>query len=80
MHLILGILMAWFILHLIANNSASVVVILIARWIVLTIGLLYKWMCNIEVAMLFLMLASEMTIDEDGSEEASVIVLSRFLI
>jgi len=37
-------------------------------------------MCNIEVAMLFLMLASEMTIDEDGSEEASVIVLSRFLI
>jgi len=37
-------------------------------------------MCNIEVAMLFLMLASETTIDEDRSEEASVTVLLRFLI
>jgi len=37
-------------------------------------------MCNIEVAMLFLMLVSEMTIDEDGSKEASVTSSLRFLI
>jgi len=37
-------------------------------------------MCDIEVAMLFLMLVSETTIDENGSKEASVIVSLRFLI
>jgi len=37
-------------------------------------------MYNIEVVMLFLILASETTIDKDRSEEASVIALSRFLI
>jgi len=37
-------------------------------------------MYKIEVAMLFLILASEMTIDEDESKKASIMVLSRFLI
>ena len=79
-YLILEILMAWFIPHLMASNSTSVVVTLTAQWIVLAIGLSYKWMCEIEVAMLFLILASKMTIDEKKSKEALIMALSRFLI
>jgi len=37
-------------------------------------------MYKIEVAMLFLILAFETTIDEERSEEALIIVLLRFLI
>ena len=47
---------------------------------VLAIGLLYEWIYKIEVATLFLILASETTIDENGSKEASITVSSRFLI
>jgi len=37
-------------------------------------------MCDIEVAMLFLILVSKTIIDEDESKEASVTASSRFLI
>ena len=49
---------AWLIPHLIAKNSASELVILMAWWSVLMIGLLQTCMCVIEEAMLFLTLVS----------------------
>ena len=55
-----GKLTAWLILHLMAKSSASIEVTLIMWWIVLMIGLLWTWIYAIEVAILFLMLASEM--------------------
>ena len=54
--------MAWLIPHLIANSSASVEVTLMAWWIVLAMILLLEQMWYIEVAILFLILASEITI------------------
>ena len=49
---------AWLIPHLMAKNSASVLVMLTAWWSVLIIGLLWTCTCMIEEAMLFLTLAS----------------------
>ena len=60
---------AWFMLHLIANNSASVVVMKDAWWTVLISGWFAEWICEIDVAMLFLMLASVITIAKWGDEE-----------
>ena len=56
--------------HQIANNSASVVVTLIALCMVLTTGLLKEWMWEIDVAMWFLMLASDTMIVEIRLDDA----------
>ena len=56
--------------HQIANNSASVVVTLIALCMVLITGLLKEWMWEIDVAMWFLMLASDTMIVEVGLDDA----------
>jgi len=77
MCLMLGILLAWLILHLIAKSSASVEVMLTAWWIVLMIGLLYEWMCDMEIMTLFLMLVFKITVTEWGSVEALMAMLSR---
>ena len=45
-------------LHLIANNSASVLVTNATWWTILTRGWLAKYMYNINVVILFLILAS----------------------
>ena len=55
---ILSIDEAWLIPHLIANNSASVLVTNAEWWRVLDKGLFGMCVCKMAVAMLFLMLAS----------------------
>ena len=60
---------AWFIPHLIANNSTSVVVTKDTWWTVLVSSWFAEWVCEIDVAMLFLMLASVITMAEWGDEE-----------
>jgi len=67
-------------LHWIANNSALVVVMLIALCIVLMTGLLKEWMWEIDVAMWFLILASDTTIVEIGLDKALSTISSSFLI
>ena len=52
---------AWLIPHLIAKSSASVLVTKEAWWTVLIIGWLNEWICNMEVAISFLILASVIT-------------------
>ena len=55
--------------HLMANNSASVLVTNEAWWTVLVRRLFVKWMCDIDVAISFLMLASVTTRAVWGEEE-----------
>ena len=62
---------AWLIPHLIANNSASVEVKMIAWWIDLARILWLKHICNIKVATLFLMLALEIIVTVFGSNRES---------
>ena len=64
--------------YLIANNSTSVLVTLTAWWTIFVKGLSTIWMCAIEVAMLFLMLASDAIIATDGNDEDSKTMLSSF--
>ena len=80
MWLMLGIPTASLILHQIANNLASVVVTLTAWWIVLMMGLSCTWIYDIEVATWFLMLMSEMTIEEERLDDALKMMLLRFLM
>ena len=54
-------LVAWLIPYLMANNLAFILVILTTWWSVLVIGLLWMWIYNINIAMLFLTLVSVMT-------------------
>ena len=54
-----------------ANNSASVLVTLTVWWTIFVKGLLTIWMCAMEVAMLFLMLALDATMATDGNDEDS---------
>jgi len=61
----------WLMPHLMANNLASVLITLTAWWIVFVKGLSAIWMCTMEVATLFLMLASEATRATKGDEENS---------
>ena len=67
--IILAILLkfvAWLMLHLIANSSASVLVMRTVWWIVFVRGLLYICMYTIDVAILFLMLTSEAMMATEG--------------
>ena len=59
------------------KSLGSVVVILTAWWIVLITGLSCEWMCNIEIATLFLTLVSDITMEEWGSEDTLIVMLSR---
>ena len=67
---------AWLRPHLIAKSSASVLVTKEAWWTVLTIGRLNECICEIDVAMSFLMLVSVTMRAERGSEEQQRTILS----
>ena len=58
---ILLVFVAWLIPHLITKSSASVLVIFVAWYSVLIIGLLWIWILEIDVATLFLTLALVIT-------------------
>ena len=75
--LMLEIPTAWLILHLMVKSLGSVVVILTAWWIVLITGLSCEWICNIEIATLFLILVSDITMEEWGLEDTLIVMLSR---
>ena len=79
-YLMLWLATAWFILQQMAKSSALAVVILIVLCKVLTTGLLKEWMCEMEVATWFLILVSNTTMDEKGSEDALSMVSSKFSI
>ena len=51
------------------NNSAFVIVILIAWWSIFFIGLENEWIWTIDIAILFLMLVSETTMIVWGSDK-----------
>ena len=72
----LSLLQAWLIPHLIANSFTSVLVMKAAWWTVLTKGWLRMWICKIEVAISFLMLASETTIAVWGDVDTWIVMLS----
>jgi len=60
---------AWLIPHLMVNSSTFVLVTNKVWWTVLIRGRFAKWMCEIDVAILFLMLASVIMSAELGREE-----------
>ena len=66
--------------HWIANNLASVVVMLIVLYIVLTINLLKEWIWEIDVAMWFLILASNIIIVEEELDDILSAISFNFLI
>ena len=76
--LYMGSVIAWLIPYLIAKSSASAVVMLMALWRVLTMGLLKEWMCNMDIATWFFMLVSDTMMDEKGLEEALIVISSKF--
>ena len=80
MWLMLVIPTTWLIPHQIVNSLASVVVTLIALWIVLMMGLLYKWIFNIDVAIWFLMLVSDTIMEDEKFDNALNVILLRFLM
>ena len=67
---------AWLIPHLIANSSTSVLVTNDAWWTVLIRGQFTEWMCEIDVAMSFLMLTSVITRAKWGRKELQRTILS----
>jgi len=67
---------AWLIPHLIAKISASVLVTWTAWWMVLVMGLLWVCICNIDVAISFLMLASVTIMVVEGEFDDLIIMLS----
>ena len=70
-------LVAWLIPHLIADNSASIEVMLTAWWSVLITGLLWTWTCKIDVATWFLILASDtMSAIVESIEDLMAMLLS----
>jgi len=62
----------WLIPHLMANNSTSVVVMLTVWWITFLMDLESELIWVMEVAILFLMLASETTITELAFAHTSI--------
>jgi len=67
---ILECLTNWLILHRIARSLASVGVTFMAWCSILITGLSYMWICEMDIATLFLMLASDMTRDMEESDDA----------
>ena len=78
--LMLWLVTTWFILYRMAKSLALAVVILIALCKVLMTGLSKEWICEIEVVTWFLILTSNMTMDEKGSEDALSMISSKFFI
>jgi len=78
--LMLAISIAWFIPYQIANNLASVIVMLTTLYIVLTTGLLKECICEINVVIWFLILVSEMMIAEKGLDDTLNTLSSNFSI
>ena len=76
----LGLPIAQFMLHWIANNLTSVIVILTALWMVLMTGLLKEWIWEIDVATWFLILVSNTTVVEEGLDNALNTISSKFSI
>jgi len=72
------LLVAWLMPHLIVKSSASVLVTFRVWWRVFVIGLSRMWICEIEVATLFLMLASVIMSAEEGESEDSRANLSSY--
>lgn len=70
---------AWLIPHLMVNDSASVGVMSTTWWSIFFKGLLKEWIWVIEVATLFLILASVIMITDFGSDNNSRMILSSFL-
>ena len=70
------LLHAWLILYLTMKSSTSVLVMKAAWWIVLIKGWSTKCMCNINVVILFLILASITTIAVDDKEDDCKTILS----
>ena len=66
--------------YLIANSSAAVLVMRTTWWIVFVRGLLYVYMCTIDIAILFLMLISEAIIVTEKDEEDSKTISSSWWI
>ena len=61
--------MAWLMLYLITNSSASIEVMLTTWYIIFLIGFKSKWMHAINVVILFLIPVSEtMTIDLESNK------------
>ena len=73
-------LITWLMPQWIANSLALVEVILTTWWIILMISLLYKWICDIDIATWFLILVSEMTIEEAKLDDALRVILLSALI
>ena len=67
MYLMLVSWVVWFKLYLITNNSASVEVMLMAWWIVLTTEVLWTWIWAMDIATWFLMFGSNTTTAVLGS-------------
>jgi len=67
---------AWFIPHLIVKSSASLLVTKTVWWRVLINGLLNVCICKMDVAMLFLILASIIMMAVDGELDDSITMLS----
>jgi len=71
-----SLLEAWLILHLIAKSSALVLMTKVVWWRVLISELLAICMCEMNVAMSFLMLTSITIIAVDGEVNNSITMLS----
>jgi len=71
-----SLMQAWLIPHLIANNSASILVTNAAWWTVLIRGQFAECTWDIDIAILFLILASVTTRAIDGEEERWRTILS----
>ena len=69
-------LVAWLMLYLIAISSALVLMTFRVWWKVFMIGLSLMWMWAIDVATLFLMLASDMisTVEKDSNDLIAILL------
>ena len=69
-------LVAWLMPYLITTSLASVLMTFRAWWRVFVIGLFFMWIWAIDVAILFLMLASDMMSIIKGDSNDLIVILS----
>ena len=67
---------AWLILHLMAKSSISVLVTWTAWWMVFVMGLLWVYVCDIDVAISFLILVSVTIMAVKGEFDNLMTILS----
>ena len=77
---ILSIFVAWLIPHLIAKSSAFVLITFVTWYSILIIGLLWIWIWEMDIATLFLTLASVITRAWVETSNNSIANLSSFWI